>query len=142
MGFSLTSPAPEKGDPTTKNWVWGFSGDAQQKTSQACFISERYQQDQPSIVGAFSKCAVFTPSAPMAIPQHPETIDVPDLRLRCQIFTSTRSLTSHCPKSSGRTCALPSARPPAGAAASGVPLPTTLLLAHPAYSLKRRTCRE
>lgn len=30
MGFSLTSPAPEKGDPTAKNRVWGFFGDAQE----------------------------------------------------------------------------------------------------------------
>jgi hypothetical protein len=30
MGFSLTSPAPEKSDPTAKNRVWGFFGDAQQ----------------------------------------------------------------------------------------------------------------
>ena len=30
MGFSLTSPAPEKGDPTAENRVWGFFGDAQQ----------------------------------------------------------------------------------------------------------------
>ena len=30
MGFSLTSPAPEKGDPTAENRVWGFFGDAPQ----------------------------------------------------------------------------------------------------------------
>ena len=30
MGFSLTSPAPEKGDPTAKNRVWGFFGEAQE----------------------------------------------------------------------------------------------------------------
>ena len=30
MGFSLTSPAPEKGDPTAKNRVWGFFGETQQ----------------------------------------------------------------------------------------------------------------
>jgi len=30
MGFSLTSPAPEGGDPTAKNRVWGFFGDAEQ----------------------------------------------------------------------------------------------------------------
>jgi hypothetical protein len=30
MGFSLTSPAPEKGDPTAKNRVWRFFGDAQE----------------------------------------------------------------------------------------------------------------
>jgi len=30
MGFSLTSRAPEKGDPTAKNRVWGFFGDAEQ----------------------------------------------------------------------------------------------------------------
>lgn len=28
MGFSLTSPAPEKCDPTAKNRVWGFFGEA------------------------------------------------------------------------------------------------------------------
>ncbi len=33
MGFSLTSPAPEKCDPTAKNRVWGFFGDAP-KTSR------------------------------------------------------------------------------------------------------------
>jgi hypothetical protein len=30
MGFSLTSPAPEKCDPTAENRVWGFFGDAQE----------------------------------------------------------------------------------------------------------------
>jgi len=30
MGFHLTSPAPEKGDPTAEKRVWGFFGDAQQ----------------------------------------------------------------------------------------------------------------
>jgi hypothetical protein len=28
MGFSATSPAPEKGDPTAENRVWGFFGEA------------------------------------------------------------------------------------------------------------------
>lgn len=27
MGFSITSPAPEKCDPTAENRVWGFFGD-------------------------------------------------------------------------------------------------------------------
>jgi len=30
MGFSLTSPAPEKGDPTAEKRVWGFFGETQQ----------------------------------------------------------------------------------------------------------------
>jgi len=30
MGFSLTSPALEKGDPTAEKRVWGFFGDAHQ----------------------------------------------------------------------------------------------------------------
>ena len=42
MGFSLTSPAPEKCDPTAKNRVWGFFGDAP-KTSR----SNRPQSLQP-----------------------------------------------------------------------------------------------
>jgi len=31
MGFHLTSPAPEKGDPTAEKRVWGFFGDAQER---------------------------------------------------------------------------------------------------------------
>jgi len=42
MGFSLTSPAPEKGDPTAKNRVWGFFGDAAQSHRQ-----NRPQTKQP-----------------------------------------------------------------------------------------------
>jgi len=42
MGFSLTSPAPEKGDPTAKNRVWGFFGDAEQSHRQ-----NRPQPKQP-----------------------------------------------------------------------------------------------
>jgi len=42
MGFSLTSPTPEKGDPTAKNRVWGFFGDAEQSHRQ-----NRPQPKQP-----------------------------------------------------------------------------------------------
>jgi len=42
MGFSLTSPAPEKSDPTAKNRVWGFFGDAEQSHRQ-----NRPQTKQP-----------------------------------------------------------------------------------------------
>jgi len=34
MGFSLTSPAPEKCDPTAKNRVWGFFGEAPETSRQ------------------------------------------------------------------------------------------------------------
>jgi hypothetical protein len=34
MGFSLTSPAPEKCDPTAKNRVWGFFGGAPETSRQ------------------------------------------------------------------------------------------------------------
>ena len=42
MGFSLTSRAPEKGDPTAENRVWGFFGDAEQSHRQ-----NRPQTKQP-----------------------------------------------------------------------------------------------
>jgi len=42
MGFSLTSRAPEKGDPTAKNRVWGFFGETQQSHRQ-----NRPQTKQP-----------------------------------------------------------------------------------------------
>ncbi len=34
MGFSLTSPAPEKCDPTAKNRVWGFFGEQPETSRQ------------------------------------------------------------------------------------------------------------
>jgi len=37
MGFSLTSPAPEKGDPTAEKRVWGFFGD----------VDELHRQNRP-----------------------------------------------------------------------------------------------
>jgi len=36
MGFHLTSPAPEKGDPTAEKRVWGFFGDAQERPRGNC----------------------------------------------------------------------------------------------------------
>jgi len=36
MGFSLTSPAPEKGDPTAEKRVWGFFGETQQSHRRNC----------------------------------------------------------------------------------------------------------
>lgn len=36
MGFSLTSPAPEKCDPTAKNRVWGFFGEQPETSRQNC----------------------------------------------------------------------------------------------------------
>jgi len=55
MGFSLTSPAPEKSDPTAKNRVWGFFGDAQEMHRQNRPQSLQPRQgDRPSLTKTVS----------------------------------------------------------------------------------------
>jgi RHS repeat-associated protein len=48
MGFSLTSPAPEKSDPTAKNRVWGFFGETQQSHRENRAQSLQPRQGDPS----------------------------------------------------------------------------------------------
>jgi hypothetical protein len=48
MGFSLTSPAPEKSDPTAKNRVWGFFGETPQSHRENRPQSLQPRQGDPS----------------------------------------------------------------------------------------------
>jgi hypothetical protein len=48
MGFSLTSPAPEKSDPTAKNRVWGFFGETPQSHRENRAQSLQPRQGDPS----------------------------------------------------------------------------------------------
>jgi len=55
MGFSLTSSAPEKGDPTAKNRVWGFFGDAQEMhRANRAQPKQPRQGDRPSLTKTVS----------------------------------------------------------------------------------------
>jgi hypothetical protein len=48
MGFSLTSPAPEKSDPTAKNRVWGFFGETPQSHRENRPQPKQPRQGDPS----------------------------------------------------------------------------------------------
>jgi len=58
MGFSLTSPAPEKSEPTAKNRVWGFFGDTQQSHRENCHQPKQPRQGNPPSLTKIGKNGV------------------------------------------------------------------------------------
>jgi len=62
MGFSLTSPAPEKSEPTAKNRVWGFFGDTQQSHRENCHQPKQPRQGNPPSLTKIVSGRTYWPS--------------------------------------------------------------------------------
>jgi len=62
MGFHLTSPAPEKGDPTAEKCVWEFFGDAQQSHRKNRAQSLQPRQENPLTTTKTASGRTYWPS--------------------------------------------------------------------------------
>ena len=62
MGFSLTSPAPEKCDPTAKNRVWGFFGEAQESRLENHPQTQQPRRENPPTTTKLASGRTYWPS--------------------------------------------------------------------------------